>query len=245
MRSTEIKRTESKPERNVCGAKEFFRGLPRETLEAFNAVKLTSHYSKRSKIFTEGQMPVGVFLLREGQTKILMGAGSESERIVRICTDEWLGLSATIAGVPYEVTVEAVTPCRADFIKRADFLKLLRSHEQFCLRIVQLLGQNLHTSYERLRFLLASPSATAKLARVLLDCSEHQGGETSKGFSLHLPLTHREMARMIGVSRETVTRLLGDFKSRRLVKLSGSKMLITNRATLEDIAGADNPIQVE
>jgi CRP-like cAMP-binding protein len=40
---------------------------------------------------------------------------------------------------------------------------------------------------------------------------------------------------MIGVSRETVTRLLGELRDKRIIQLKGSSLLIKNKAVLEDM----------
>jgi CRP/FNR family transcriptional regulator len=50
-----------------------------------------------------------------------------------------------------------------------------------------------------------------------------------------LPLTHKEIAEMIGSSRETVTRVFARFKREHLVKVDGSALIITNRPGLEDL----------
>ena len=49
-------------------------------------------------------------------------------------------------------------------------------------------------------------------------------------------LTHEEMAQMIGASRETVTRVLSDFKRKQIIKLEGSTLVIRNRPGLEELA---------
>ena len=54
-----------------------------------------------------------------------------------------------------------------------------------------------------------------------------------------MPLTHEEIAEFIGTTRETVTRTLSNFKSRQLVALHGSTLLISNRPALETIGAGD------
>ena len=39
---------------------------------------------------------------------------------------EVLGLSSTIGGKPYELTAETVDPCQVNFVKREDFMRLLK-----------------------------------------------------------------------------------------------------------------------
>jgi CRP/FNR family transcriptional regulator len=52
---------------------------------------------------------------------------------------------------------------------------------------------------------------------------------------IKLTLTHEEIAQMIGSSRETVTRLLADFRRKQLLQVTGSTLLIKNKQGLESI----------
>jgi CRP/FNR family transcriptional regulator len=64
-------------------------------------------------------------------------------------------------------------------------------------------------------------------------------GETTKdGIRIKVSLTHEEIAQLIGTSRETVTRVLGDFREKQLAQLRGSTLLIRDRAGLEKLIGA-------
>jgi len=51
-----------------------------------------------------------------------------------------------------------------------------------------------------------------------------------------LSLTHEEIAQLIGCSRESVSRSLGEFKKQRLLELNGSTLLVRNKAALESLA---------
>ena len=75
------------------------------------------------------------------------------------------------------------------------------------------------------------------LARLLLQWSGE--GRTSGGVvRMKLALTHEELAQLIGSSRETVTRILGDFKRRGVVELHGATMLILDQGALESLCMA-------
>jgi CRP/FNR family cyclic AMP-dependent transcriptional regulator len=82
-----------------------------------------------------------------------------------------------------------------------------------------------------------SHSAGEKLARFLLDlCADHDEGKGE--VRLTLTLTQKEIAQMIGASRETVTRLFADFKKKRLLQVKGSTVIIKNKARLESVASS-------
>lgn len=87
---------------------------------------------------------------------------------------------------------------------------------------------------EQLRTVGLSASAPERLARLLLNWSANVK-PTQQGTQITVHLTHEEIAEFLGTTRETVTRTLSDFKTRNLLKLQGSTMMISNRAALESI----------
>jgi CRP/FNR family cyclic AMP-dependent transcriptional regulator len=50
-------------------------------------------------------------------------------------------------------------------------------------------------------------------------------------------LTHEEIAQIIGTSRETVTRLLAEFRKKKLATLKGSTLMVHNKIALERLVG--------
>jgi CRP-like cAMP-binding protein len=74
-------------------------------------------------------------------------------------------------------------------------------------------------------------SAPQRIARLMLDGS-HEDARTVTGRGIKVALTHEE----IGMSRETVTRTLADFRRQRFAALRGSTLLIQNVAALQKLA---------
>jgi CRP/FNR family transcriptional regulator len=135
-------------------------------------------------------------------------------------------------------TAETLSPSQVNFIRRDDFLRFLKESATACLRVSQHLSNNYHDAFEQVRSLGLSHSAAEKLAKLILEWGTKDGRETDKGISLKLTLTHEEIAQMMGASRETVTRLLSDFKKRELILIKGSTLIISNKAALETMVNA-------
>ncbi len=70
------------------------------------------------------------------------------------------------------------------------------------------------------------------MASFLLEAAVH-GQETAKGIRFNLTLTHEEIAQVVGVTRETVTRALTELRTRMLISTKGPSVLIRNKAALE------------
>jgi len=146
---------------------------------------------------------------------------------------EVIGLSAVISSKPYEATAEILDSGQVSFIRADDFLRYLRNHADVCLRIAQHLSNDFQAVNGQVRSLGLSNSAAEKLARLTLGWCDENGKETEQGIRLKLSFTHEEIAQMIGATRETVTRLLGDFRHTEVIHLKGSNLVIRNRVALE------------
>lgn len=217
-------------------ADRLFCDLPQEVMADFDALKFSSVYPKGALLFVEGQKARGIFVLCSGRVKLSTGSKEGKTLIVQIAEPgEVLGLSATVSGKPYETTAEILDPSQVNFVGAQDFIRFLSRHGEACLRVAQHLSNNYLMTYEQVRALGLSTSAGEKLAKLILEWAEKHGTETTGGLRIKLLLTHEEIAQMIGTSRETVTRLLGDLKSKRIIQMKGSNLTIRDMTALEEM----------
>jgi CRP/FNR family transcriptional regulator, cyclic AMP receptor protein len=216
----------------------FFCELPKGPLEDLEKIKYASAYPQGAILFLEGQPARGAYIVCSGRVKLSTTSRDGKTLILRIAeAGEVLGLHATVSGKPYELTAEALQPCQLDFIKRDDFMRFLQNHADACLNAAQHLSQNCQDAYEMIRSLGLSHSVSEKIARLLLEWAS-DGENTKDGIRIKVSLTHEEMAQLVGTSRETVTRVLGEFREKHLAQLRGSTLLIQNKAGLEKLIGA-------
>jgi CRP/FNR family transcriptional regulator, cyclic AMP receptor protein len=216
----------------------FFCGLSSASIEALDEIKHASCYPEGSVIFLEGQTARGVYILCQGRAKLTTTNADGKSLILKIAQPgEILGLHSAITGKPHEVTVETLQPCQLSFIRREDLIRFLNQHSDACLRAAEHLARDCQSAYDVVRSIGLSHSVSEKLARLLLQWSTD--GRVDNGMiRMKLALTHEEMAQLIGTSRETVTRTLSDFKKQRVLELTGSTLVIRNKAALEKLVTA-------
>jgi CRP/FNR family transcriptional regulator, cyclic AMP receptor protein len=192
-------------------------------------------YPKGAVLFTEGQTASGVFAICSGKVKLSTSSLEGKTIILRIAqAGELIGLPSILSGKPYEVTAEVLELARVNFIPRATFLRFLGANPKAVIQVAQLVTESHYAGHEVIRSLGLSRSASEKLARFLLGWSaNHASGQDR----LRIPLTHEEIGEMIGTTRETVTRLLTDFKKRNLLTVTGDTVNICNRVALQSLAG--------
>jgi CRP/FNR family cyclic AMP-dependent transcriptional regulator len=215
-----------------------FCNLPPPAVQRLADITSAAAYPKGATLFVEGQLPRGVFILCSGRVKLSTSSADGKTLIIRIAEPgEVLGLPATVTGTAYELTADVIEPTQANFISRQDFLLFLRENGEAALRVAQQLGETYHSAIAEMRTIGLSHSVGEKLARFLLDLAADHN-ETKGEVRLTLTLTHEEIAQMIGASRETVTRLFGDFKKKQFLQIKGSTLIIKNKAGLESVIGS-------
>ena len=129
-----------------------FCDMPLEALQAFDKIKTVTADPKGAVLFAEGRPSKGIYVLCDGRAKLSICSESGKRLMLRIAgPGEVLGLGATMAGTPYEVTAELLDASQVVFIKRNDLMKFLRDHRDACMMVVNMLSQDLHGAYERVR----------------------------------------------------------------------------------------------
>jgi CRP/FNR family transcriptional regulator, cyclic AMP receptor protein len=214
---------------------ELFCDLSRPALEGLDAISSSATYPKGAFLFIEGQAPRGVFVICMGRVKLSASSADGRSVILRIAdAGEVVGLPGTISGKTYEVTAEALEPIQANFIPREPFLQFLKQHGEAALRVAEILSDIYHATYQEVRYLGLSGSAAQKVARFILDLPvvPDPGNGTLRAT---VTLTHEEIAEMVGVSRETVSRLFAHFKRKKYIQVHGAALIIADKSGLEGV----------
>ena len=212
----------------------FFCSLPEGALTAFDTIAFTNVYPEGAVLYAEGQPPRGVFVLCRGAVKLSISSGDGKTLITRIAQHgECLGLSSVLTGNAYKSSAETIEPSQVNFIKGEDFLRFLQEHTAACASSSRQLSIQCEADADHIRALGLSHSAAEKLAHLLLSWATENGKPVDNGTRLQLLMTHEDISQLIGTSRETVTRLLKEFREKNIVSIKGSSLTIHNKQALE------------
>src|ERR1700687_2905857 len=213
----------------------FFCTLSPKSIEAFNKIKHAAVFPEHAVVLVEGQKPCGIFILCQGRAKLSTTSREGKTLIIRIAEPgEILGLHAVVTGGRYELTVETMQPCQLDFVGREDFLSFLKDHADAALHATQHLARDCSEAYGVARTIGLSHSVSERFARFLLETAAD--GEVSNGtVRVRLAMTHEEISQLVGTSRETITRLLSEFRKNEMAELKGSMLIIHNQPALKNM----------
>jgi CRP/FNR family transcriptional regulator len=213
-----------------------FCNLAPEALRALDQISYSFAYPEHAVIFTADSPCHGVFLLCAGRAKLSTASRDDKKVMLQVAAaGEVLALSSVLAGSHYEVTAETLSPAVIRLMKREDFVEFLRKFPETSLRLLEALGHEYQIALHSLRSLAWFPTATARVAQLLLHiCQDDDGRERQA--KVKLLLTQEQIAQMTATTRETVTRLLSQLRRERIISIRGSDLVIRNRAALEQMA---------
>jgi CRP-like cAMP-binding protein len=125
---------------------------------------------------------------------------------------------------------EAMTECTIGVIGRDALREILRQYPQISLRFMELMGQRLRETENKLTD-IAFKSVPQRLASVLLSLA----GEAEPGGAAPsvMRYTHQQLAEMIGSYRETVTKAMGEFRDAGLIRIDEDAIRLSDRDGLE------------
>ncbi|HEX2327224.1 MAG TPA: Crp/Fnr family transcriptional regulator [Candidatus Angelobacter sp.] len=216
-----------------------FCDLPHEALLELQKIKATSVYPKGTLLCLEGQPPRGIYVLCTGRAKLSTTSAEGKSIILRIAEPgEVLGLTAAVSNTPYEATIETMESSQANFISQEDFVTFLREFPEVGMKVARQLTHNCKCAYSEIRSLGLSNSVPEKIAKLLLHWAEHPlelGRRMNGEIPIRVTLTQEEIAQFVGTSRETVSRVLGDFKRRGYLRIKGATWNILNKPALENM----------
>lgn len=196
---------------------------------------------KRKKpIYLPGDSGDSIFLLKSGKVKISKISEDGREITLAILEPgEIFGELEALDGSPRDTIAEALDDTYICVIKREDFESLLKRKPDLSFKLTKLIGFRLKKIENRIEELVFK-DVPARLAHLLLDFSKKFGVKEGEGVSIGVRITHKEIANLIGSTRETVSMTLGEFKRQGFIAMEGKKILILKEDGLS-LMGSTEP----
>jgi CRP/FNR family transcriptional regulator, cyclic AMP receptor protein len=214
-----------------------FCQLPHAALSTLNSLRQTSIYPKGVMLFVEGQPTRGLYILCSGEVKLYANSAEGESLTLRVAEHgEVLGLNSLIGDERYTVTAETLCPCQISFIPRLEFLQFMRANPDVALRVAKHLSMELGKAWKQTQMLALAPDTHAKLIQFLMERAQKHGQTTAEGLRITHHMTHEEIAQSIGASRESVSRILADWKHKGVIRASGGTITVLRPLELHPAA---------
>lgn len=217
-----------------------FASVPPPTLALLAAGSRVASFAKGEAIMVEGEPVRGFFLVLGGGVRIFrVGPDGKEQLLQRLRPGQSFAEAAVLTMKRYPAGAEATeTPTEVLEIGGEAFLRLFEEDRALARAMVASLSTWLVRLVGRVEDLTVM-SAGARLARYLLDLPAREEG---RRLSVDLPIPKKELAAFLGITPETLSRLLRKWKDRGLLEADGSRTLVLRDAdTLLAIASDPSP----
>lgn len=198
----------------------WFRGLDPDVQDLILDRSKNQVFRKGQVISREGDPPLGLSAVLEGRLWILQHVGTDTENLLHVAEPGfWTGEFAVLTRRPAVVTIVAHTPARTLLLPFAAFEEIATLHPHFYRAAAQLaLGR----FGLMMRHIAEAHRSTAegRLRLVLADRAEMWTWDHPNETPVHLTLSQEELARLAGLSRQTLNGLLQELRSKGLIELS-------------------------
>ncbi len=212
-----------------------FAAVSAATLQAVAAATTVRHYRRNMFVFAEGEPAESFHFVMDGRVRVFRDTPGGHEQTLQVL--ECGGLLAVVCfldGRPYPASAQTVVESSVGSIRNADLARLAQQHGDLAWTLLQQLAGRLVWAQGRI-YDLALRSATGRVVSALLQFAREQGNKDALGrFTVDLPLTHRELGQITGVSRETVTRTLGQLRETGAICWTDGGLLVVDPGKLGD-----------
>lgn len=200
-----------------------------------NTSATTQCYQKGQFIYQEGSQPLGMHCVQQGKVKLSKAASDNKEQIVQLLREgDVAGYCALVAGTRYTHSAVALEDCVVCLVPRPGFVHLMQTNQQFSHTVLQLLAQALGRAEERMVSLAYKPVRERVAAALLLVQQTFQ--QEGEALPFRVALGREDWAAIVGTAKETVSRLLSEFKEEGVIATRGSQITILKPARLLEIA---------
>ncbi len=185
-------------------------------------------------LFLAGDPGDGCYRIDEGLLKVTMVSRVGNERILAFLgPGAIVGELSLIDGLPRSATVVAVRDAALSFLSRAAFEAFVQKHPEIYKSLVTLLATRLRETDAAVAAGSFLP-LKGRVARTLLELAENFGRDVGSGrIVIHQKIGQSDLAAMAGIARENVSRILNDWKRRKLVSRLSGYYCLENKAQLE------------
>jgi CRP/FNR family cyclic AMP-dependent transcriptional regulator len=207
----------------------FFAGLDPAALDRVAGGMRSRRFRRGEVIFHLGDPGDALFIIVSGAVKISLPAETGEEAILAtLRPGNVFGELALLDGAPRSATATSIEPVETLVLPRERFRELIATEPTIRDALLASLAMELRrltTHVEELHFLDITGRLAARLVRLA-----HEGGTARPDGTIRLPtpLTQGDLASMVGCTRQSVNKLLGQFTDDGLIRLEREAIVVSD-----------------
>ena len=214
----------------VLKAVPLFASFPEDQLRVLSTTVARKSVPRSTTIMAGGDATDSLYIVLSGRLKVMMSDREGKEVILSILAPgEFFGEMGLIDEEPRSASVVTMEACELLSISKRDFNKCLAENFEMAMAVMRGLVRRLREADRKIGS-LALLDVYGRVARLLLDMAENVNGE--KIVTKRLP--KQDIAKMIGASREMVSRVMKDLQMGGYIEMRGSTIVLRDTIMLPE-----------
>src|SRR5215213_308489 len=211
------------------------------TLSSDEVSRIASHARSLRKargefIYLPGDRADFVYILRQGRVKLSVLSESGKEAAIDIIQPgEIFGEFALVDEAPRSNMTQALDDLVMWVFSRHDFTKLLTSLPMLALSYIKLVGDRRRRMEKKLSDITSKP-VSGRICELLHELSTSSAEFETVASDYIVPLTHQDVASLIGAARQTTTTVLNDLERRGIIELGRGSIRVKRLKELQTYA---------
>ncbi len=207
---------------------DLFSSLNDDELLQISHKVVIKEFAKNEVILFEEETNEYMYIILIGKVKVAQATEEGKEIILAIHqSQEFFGEISLIDGKTSSAAVVAMEESLVAIISKTNFYSLLFSQRKVLENLLRILCLRLRESWKRIH-ILNFKDAPQRMKMLLKILAGENGERTPGGMRINLRLTHQEIADMTGLTRETVTRVLNQWRKEGLITIPRSRNILLN-----------------
>ena len=187
-----------------------------------------ARFKRGAMIVEQGKQSQALYVVLNGRARVVMTDSQNREVILaNLRAGDYIGEMSLIDNEPHSASVQAEVITDVLVLGREEFLRCLADNTAMAFGVMRLLVHRLRTADRKISS-LALTGVYARVAQALLESAEPDGhGE----FVIKEKVSRQDLAKMVGASREMVSRVMRDFDDKGFIRTlpNGSTKIIERR----------------
>ena len=185
-------------------------------------------FPRGSYVIRAGEETDALYIILAGRAKVLIPDDDGNEVILSVIgPNEFFGEMGLLDDQPRSASVETMEPCEMLRITRSGFLNCLKDNFDAAMLIIRNLVRRLREADRKIES-LALIDVYGRVARLLIEMAQPHEGQ----WVIEKAPPKQEIARMIGASREMVSRVVKDLHDRGVIRAEKRKIYVLDRQSM-------------
>ena len=198
-----------------------FRSLSEKQLASLGAHAAWRVYEKGDVILRQGELADSLFIIASGQVKVYMSEGDREVILKTLSSGDFFGEIAMLDQEPRSASVAAMERCHLQTLSYRSFQRTMEGSADIAKRVLETLAKRLRDADRKIST-LALMNISARVSRTLLELAIVSNGRKVVGE----PFTQKDLAGMVGASREMVNRTLHDLMQQGYIEIHRKSITI-------------------